>query len=402
MKLFAANTPARFWRPVPGLEAGCWERAVAGAAHLLPEAVQRGLAEGGDLAELVLGEGQFGPRHWELGPARRMYYEVKPLLPARLTRHARRIQARVMPSRQRLRWPVEDRYALFLAEVARGVLAEQGVDCLPILDFWPRGARFALVLTHDVESAAGQSFAAAVADLEEGLGFRSSFNLVGGLYRLDHGLVRDLQRRGFEVGVHGLRHDGKLFSSHREFSRRARLINQRLRELGAGGFRSPLTLRNPEWMQELDLEYDLSFFDTDPFEPIPGGTMSAWPFQIGSFMELPYTLAQDHTLRFVVGERTPRLWLEKIEFLARIRGMALLNTHPDYLRDPSMLDIYRSFLGELAERPDHWHALPGQLARWWRARAAAACPEELPGAVLGRMSAPDPFRLWASTPNQAA
>ena len=31
-------------------------------------------------------------------------------------------------------------------------------------------------------------------------------------------------------------------------------------------------------MQALEIEYDLSFFDTDPCEPIPGGTMSIWPF----------------------------------------------------------------------------------------------------------------------------
>ena len=45
-------------------------------------------------------------------------------------------------------------------------------------------------------------------------------------------------------------------------------------------------------MRHLEIEYDLSFFDTDPFEPIPGGTMSIWPFFIGHFVELPYTLAR--------------------------------------------------------------------------------------------------------------
>ncbi len=60
-------------------------------------------------------------------------------------------------------------------------------------------------------------------------------------------------------------------------------------------------------MQALEVEYDLSFFDTDPYEPIPGGGMSIWLYWIGRFIELPYTLAQDSTLAIVLGEETPRL-----------------------------------------------------------------------------------------------
>src|SRR5262249_29170257 len=150
-----------------------------------------------------------------------------------------------------------------------------------------------------------------VADLEERLGFRSSFNFVAERYALDHELIAELGSRGFEVGVHGRRHDGRELRSRRVFERHAHSINQHLRRLGAVGFRSPLTPRPPEWMQALDVEYAASFFDSDPFEPLPGGTMSLWPFTIGRFLELPYTLAQDFTLVDVLGERSPRLWLEK-------------------------------------------------------------------------------------------
>jgi hypothetical protein len=131
-----------------------------------------------------------------------------------------------------------------------------------------------------------------------------------------------------------------------------------------------MTHRNPEWMQALEIEYDLSFFDTDPYEPMPGGTMSIWPFMMGRFVELPYTLAQDHTLMVTRAERTPRLWLEKVEFIRRHHGLALLNAHPDYLRAPRHFAIYDAFLKSMSERNDYWHALPREAARWWRARAA--------------------------------
>ncbi len=389
--LFAENTPARFWRLMPDADDQVWRRAIGSASDVLPARVRAGLASGDDLAQLVLGEGQFGPGHWELAAAKRFYYRLKPALPVNLTRTVRRLQSRFARTSGGLAWPIEDRYVRFLGGAAHHVLRQRGEPTAAFLDFWPQGARFALVLTHDVETAEGQRFAAAVADLEEAMGFRSSFNVVASRYPLDFRLIEDLVARGFEVGVHGLHHDGRLFSSRVEFSRRARLINERIKELSACGFRSPLTHRNPEWMQELAIEYDSSFFDTDPFEPIPGGTMSVWPFQLGAFVELPYTLVQDHTLRFVLGERTPRLWIDKLEFIAASRGMALLNTHPDYLREPATLAIYREFLDALGAHRRYWHALPREVAQWWRARAVARGPEELPGAVVNQLTVADPF-----------
>ena len=97
----------------------------------------------------------------------------------------------------------------------------------------------------------------------------------------------------------------------------ANRINSYAKKWNAAGFRSELTFRQPEWMQALEIEYDLSFFDTDPFEPICGGTMSIWPFIIGHFVELPYTLVQDYTLTSVIGENSPRLWLEKVDFIKK-------------------------------------------------------------------------------------
>jgi peptidoglycan/xylan/chitin deacetylase (PgdA/CDA1 family) len=242
---------------------------------------------------------------------------------------------------------------------------------LYIKPFWPQGCRAALVLTHDIESNSGQAFVRKVVDLEEALGLRSSFNFVPEGYPVDMGLVDELKRRGFEIGVHGLTHDGKLFSSRKKFERCAVRINEYLKDLGAVGFRAPLTIRNPEWMQALDIEYDLSFFDTDPFEPIPGGTMSIWPFFIGHFVELPYTLVQDYTLTAILRENSPRIWLEKADFVWKYHGMALINTHPDYLKNKANWDIYAAFLQAMKGCNGYWNALPRDVARWWRERSSA-------------------------------
>jgi hypothetical protein len=271
----------------------------------------------------------------------------------------------------------------FVHDTLARLMRARGVDAVPFVHFWPNGHRWALVLTHDVETATGQALVPALAKIEEQLGFRSSFNLVPERYTLDHELIADLRRRGFEVGVHDLNHDGKLFNSRRRFRRRAVRINQHVRDMGASGFRAALMHRNPEWMQDLELDYDLSFFDTDPHEPIPGGTMSIWPFQLGRFIELPYTLVQDYTLTAVLGERTPRIWTEKAEFVAGKLGMVLLNTHPDYLLQDGNERIYREFLEAMRNRGGYWNALPQDVARWWRDRAAADGPSSsLPGSRL--------------------
>ena len=366
--LWSANTPARFWLCQPEPPEACWQAAVQKAMPVLglsppPEDIDQLLA-------FVLGEGQFGPDHWQLSPARRWYYRLKPFVPRTLTRLLRRIQSPSARASFPLGWPIEDRYARFQWEVMRQLLIVTGQQSMDHHALWPDGRRFAFVLTHDVETEAGQAHVRAVAALDESSGFRSSFNFVPERYRLDHELIAELRERGFEIGVHGLKHDGKLFNSHAEFMQRTEGINAHLKDLDAVGFRSPLTMRNPEWMQALEIEYDLSFFDADPYEPMPGGTMSIWPFILGHFVELPYTLMQDCTLTAILGETTPRLWLEKVDFIERFQGMALLNSHPDYLYEPVSRKIYADFLQAMRLRGGYWHALPREVASWWRARAA--------------------------------
>ena len=377
--LYAANTLSAFWGMPPEVSNEIMQEAVRQAAEILPHGDQIFEASGWEgLMEHILGEGQFGPDHWQLSRPKRLYYELRPFLPGRV----RPLLRLFMRGRQQdafpLGWPVEDRYVCFVYEVLAGI--QRCLATVRPVPFWPSEASFAFVITHDVEAAVGQSHVRALAAVDERYGFRSSFNFVPELYQVDHALLAELRQRGFEIGVHGLKHDGKLFSTQAEFERRAAAINRYLKEWDAVGFRAPFTHRNPEWMQSLEIEYDLSFFDTDPYETISGGTMSIWPFFCGRFVELPYTLVQDHALFESAGQATAQLWLEKVDFIARWGGMALLNAHPDHLRQPERLAVYESFLQQMAERirrsqagdsPTCWHALPRDIARWWWSRATA-------------------------------
>ena len=58
-------------------------------------------------------------------------------------------------------------------------------------------------------------------NLERDHGFSSCFNFVPeGEYRVPDA-VREMLRGGFEVGIHGLEHDGKLYSSKAKFAAKA-------------------------------------------------------------------------------------------------------------------------------------------------------------------------------------
>ena len=236
-------------------------------------------------------------------------------------------------------------------------------DSVPSI--WPDQAEYALVLTHDVEEQQGFDYILRVASEEEKLGLRSCWNLVPYKYRIDPGVVRELKDRGHEIAIHGYKHDGRLFLSKSIFDARVNGINQAIEKWEAVGFRSEMVHRNLAWMQALQVQYDASCFDIDPYQAMPGGVEGIWPFQVGRLVELPYTLPQDHTLFVCLKEKTTRIWEEKMAFLRKHHGMALMLTHPDYLELGNGLQMYSSFLKQTLDSSQPWRVLPCDMVRWF-------------------------------------
>jgi hypothetical protein len=125
-------------------------------------------------------------------------------------------------------------------------------------------------------------------------------------------------------------------------------------------------------MPTLGFDYDSSYSDTDPYEPQPGGCCSYLPFFNGNMVELPITLPQDHTLFAILGNPDAELWISKAQFLRERGGMVLALTHPDYAQDPRVAGGYRSLLESFNGDQTAWHALPWEVAAWWRQRAGSA------------------------------
>jgi len=351
----------------------------------------------------------------------RVYYGVKPFLPWQ----ARMAVRRWIAVRQRRRtadeWPILP-----------------GSETPPRgWPGWPDGKQFALVITHDVEGPAGLERVKPLAELEISLGFRSCFKFIPeGGYHVPDSLRDWLTANGFEVAVHDLHHNGSLYHGREKFLRQARRINQYLKDWQAVGFRSAFTFHRLDWLHDLDIQYDSSTFDTDPFEPQPDGVGTIFPFWVSreqgagsreqgargqrtddggrtsddrgqrtedghtvalahrrtdapahrpaGYVELPYTLPQDSTLFLLFREQDIGVWQRKLDWIALHRGMALVNVHPDYVNftdRPQPRQFPVRFYQELLEhvRRQHadrcWHALPRHVAALVAPPAAGTPPQ---------------------------
>lgn len=291
------------------------------------------------------------------------YYNIKPFLPRSLQLGLRRMVLKNRLKRVNDTWPISE-----------------SAGTLPLKwQGWPDGKQFAVVITHDVESSKGLSRCQKLAELDRSFGFRSAFNIVPCKYDVPDSIRNWLTANGFEVGVHDYNHDGKLYRSKAVFDRRATIINEYIKKWNASGFRSAAMHHNLEWLSTLDISYDCSTFDTDPFEPQSDGVNTIFPFWYNNketgkcFVEIPYTLPQDHTLFVVKGERDCRIWKEKLKWIAEKGGMATVIVHPDYVNfdkdaengvDEYSCALYEDLLYHIGNvySGEYWNPLPKELA----------------------------------------
>ena len=294
----------------------------------------------------------------------KIYYQLKPFIPRWLQILLRRklvLQKRLLCTDV---WPIDEK---------AGKIPEGWTG-------WPEGKKFALVLTHDVETIRGHDRCHNLIKLEKELGFKSAYYFVPERYRVSRELRDYLTSEGFEVGVHGLKHDGKLYKSEKIFRKRALKINQYLKEWQAVGFGSPSMHNNLEWLHELNIEYDSSTFDTDPFEPQSEGVQTIFPFRVSDnstnrgYVELPYTLPQDFTLFVLMQEKNIDIWKKKLDWIAEHGGMVLINAHPDYMDfeenglgiEEYPAEYYKEFLKYIKSEYEgqYWNVLSMDIARF--------------------------------------
>jgi hypothetical protein len=172
-----------------------------------------------------------------------------------------------------------------------------------------------------------------------------------------------------------------MFRDRALFDRQSVQINKYLEDWGSVGFRAPSMYHNLEWIHDLDIEYDSSTFDTDPFEPQSDGVGTIFPFSMNGkhsrpgYIELPYTLPQDFLLFIILRHKNIDVWKKKLDWIAEMGGMVNLIVHPDYINFGGTKLSYEEYPAEYFEElldyvkcryeGQYWQALPRDVSRYY-------------------------------------
>ncbi len=312
-----------------------------------------------------------GPQNRK-GIVRSLYYLLRPLLPVTVRKRLQKAALRGWDEIAFPKWPVDFSVEEIFDVVLRSLLEQRNGEPIPFIWFWPEGHSACAIITHDIETAAGRDFCGALMDIDEAHGFQSSFQAVPEQrYEVPLSFIRGIQKRGHEANLHGLNHDGHLFSEREEFLRRAEKINRYAEEYGAWGFRSPVLYRKIPWMQDLRFQYDLTIPNVANMDPQRGGCCTVMPYFIGDLLELPLTTIQDYGLFHFLGDYSTALWETQVERIVARNGLASFNIHPDYIIEKAARETYCHLLERLVclrEQQGVWTPTPGEVNLWWRLR----------------------------------
>jgi len=304
---------------------------------------------------------------------RAAYYTLRPIAPVAVRKHLQRRSLRDWDKREFPRWPVDTSVESALETALRLDMTAQGLKEVPFIWFWPDGAQACAVMTHDVETAAGRDFCLRLMDIDDSCGIKSSFQVVPERrYDVPESYLQSIRTRGFEVNVHDLNHDGRLFKHYKQFRRRAAEIEKYRQKFGARGFRSGILYRNIDWFDLMHFEYDMSIPNVAHLDPQRGGCCTTFPYFIGNILEIPVTMVQDYSLFNILRSYSLDLWQKQMDLIRRKYGVMSFIVHPDYIVNAREQGIYRSLLSSLAELRKHaglWVPLPGELNDWWRQRS---------------------------------
>lgn len=304
---------------------------------------------------------------------RNAYYFVRPLLPILVRKHLQKVRLNGWRNLRFPNWPVDTTVDDLMERLMALAIKQRQKERVPFIWFWPEGKDGCAIVTHDVETPRGVALSARLMNVNESFGIPASFQIVPEKrYPVSEVYLDSIRRRGFEVNVQDLNHDGHLYRERREFERRAAKINEYRKQYRAEGFRAGVLYRNQEWFDLLDFDYETSVPNVGHLDPQRGGCCTVMPYFIGKLVELPVTTTQDYSLFHILNDYSLRLWEQQIEIILRKHGMINVITHPDYIVGSRQEETYAGLLAMLArirQKRNVWVALPRDVSQWWRQRS---------------------------------
>src|SRR5438094_10595580 len=96
-------------------------------------------------------------------------------------------------------------------------------------------------------------------DMDDASVIKAAFEIVPQQrYEVTSDFLKSIRQRGFEIVVHDLNHDGRLFSNREQFLERVASIHAYKEQSGAIGYRAAVLYRKQSWFVALDFAYDMS------------------------------------------------------------------------------------------------------------------------------------------------
>jgi hypothetical protein len=310
----------------------------------------------------------------------KMYYFIRPVLSVGMRRHLQKFYLRDWEKLPFPRWPVDCSVDNLFQQLMLLSLRANRVEKIPFIWFWPEGASSCAIMTHDVESTVGQEFCEEIMNIDDSFGIKASFQIIPeDRYRISPEFLDSIRRRGFEVAVHDLNHDGHLYRDQDQFLERAAKINSYGKKYEAEGFRAGVLYRKQVWYDALKFSYDMSVPNVASLDPQRGGCCTVMPYFLGEILELPVTTVQDYTLFYILNDYSINLWKQQTELIMKKYGLLSFIIHPDYVVKSREQSIFKQLLGYLAylkKEKGTWTTTPSELNRWWRQRAELTLVEK--------------------------
>ena len=242
--------------------------------------------------------------------------------------------------------------------------------------FWKRGKKFAVVLSHDIDTEEGLLSVHKFLELEEKYNFKSTNFVVGNYYKLKEEVLQFIVKEGHEIACHGDTHDALLpYLSEENIQKRLDKCRGFFKKYGVVGFRAPSLLISEKLDKNLStyFKYDSSVTDTELFMPDSevSGSCTVFPFFKKDVLRIPITLPMDSSLLFLGynEDQVLELWKKKFDFIKKIGGVAMIVTHAEkhFSMNETMLVVYEKLLKLLSEEKDAWIVTGKELYEYVKA-----------------------------------
>jgi len=303
----------------------------------------------------------------------RIYHFCRPMLPVPIRRHFQKFQFRGRSKLKSLRWPVDCAVDNIHAQLLSLSLKASGLERIPFIWFWPKGAASCAILTHEIETELGGGLCGTLMDINDLFGIKASF-LVSShqCCNLTPEFLSSSRNRGYEVLVQELDHDRHRNKDRKGILAQPARINSYASAYGAEEFQSARLCQEQSWNYAAGFSYGISVPNIAHLGPQPCGCCTVMPSFLGDILELPVTTTQDHVLFDILEDYSIDLWKQQMETIMEKHGLISFIMHSSQIRKPQPRSIYEALLGYLScleEERNLWITTPSEANRWWRQRA---------------------------------